>query len=39
MHAARLEAAGLSVTACEITSREKRPPHFEVITYHARKSP
>jgi SAM-dependent methyltransferase len=31
-----LEALGFAVEACEVTSREKRPPHFEVITLHAR---
>lgn len=36
---AMLEGAGLAASACEITSREKRPPHFEVITMHARKTP
>lgn len=30
-----LAAAGLAVQRCEVTSREKRPPHFEVITFHA----
>lgn len=34
---AMLRAAGLVVDACDVTSREKRPPHFEVITIHARK--
>ncbi|WP_437606057.1 metalloregulator ArsR/SmtB family transcription factor [Sorangium sp. So ce834] len=34
---AMLEAAGLVVDACDVTSREKRPPHFEVISIHARK--
>ncbi|MGK3991796.1 metalloregulator ArsR/SmtB family transcription factor [Sorangium sp. So ce1024] len=34
---AMLEAAGLAVDACDVTSREKRPPHFEVISIHARK--
>ena len=32
-----LLALGLEVTLCEVTSREKRPPHFEVITIHAQK--
>ena len=32
-----LQKAGLSVDACDITSREKRAPHFEVITAFARK--
>ena len=30
-------AAGLSVELCEVTSRERRSPHFEVITVHAHK--
>jgi DNA-binding transcriptional ArsR family regulator len=34
-----LAAAGLTVTACEITSREKRAPHFEVVTAFAHKEP
>ena len=29
------ECAGLQVTFCEVTSREKRPPHFEVLTLYA----
>lgn len=33
-----LAEAGLSVERCEVTSREARPPHFRVITFHARKS-
>jgi ArsR family transcriptional regulator len=32
-----LAAAGLNVTQCAITSREKRAPHFEVVTASARK--
>jgi len=32
-----LERADLGVESCEITSREKRPPHFEVLTAFARK--
>jgi len=32
-----LGEAGLKVDRCEITSREARPPHFRVITFHARK--
>ncbi len=32
-----LSAAGLSVNLCEITSREKKPPHFEVVTAFAHK--
>jgi SAM-dependent methyltransferase len=35
--AAWLAAAGLPAAFCEITSREKRPPHFEVITAFATK--
>ena len=31
-----LTAAGLDVERCEITSREKRPPQFEVVTAFAR---
>jgi ArsR family transcriptional regulator len=34
-----LEAAKLDVERCEITSREKRPPNFEVISAFARKPP
>ena len=30
-------AAGLTVELSEVTSHERRPPHFEVITVHARK--
>jgi len=29
---------GLTVERCEVTSREKRPPHFEVISAFARKT-
>jgi SAM-dependent methyltransferase len=32
-----LEAAALTVERCEITSREKRPPNFEVVSAFARK--
>jgi SAM-dependent methyltransferase len=32
-----LSAAGLTVSRCEITSREKRPPNFEVVTAFAQK--
>ncbi|MHC4341558.1 MAG: ArsR/SmtB family transcription factor [Planctomycetota bacterium] len=28
-------AAGFHLDLCEVTSRERRPPHFEVITVHA----
>lgn len=31
------EKAGLQVTVCEAVTREKRPPHFEVLTLLARK--
>jgi ArsR family transcriptional regulator len=33
-----LAAAGLTVSHCEITSREKRAPHFEVVTAFAYRS-
>jgi DNA-binding transcriptional ArsR family regulator len=33
--ASQLAGVGLEVERCEVTSREKRPPHFEVITFHA----
>jgi len=33
-----LAGAGLQVERCEITSREKRPPNFEVISAFARKT-
>jgi ArsR family transcriptional regulator len=33
-----LEACGLRVSACAITSREKRLPHFDVVTASARKA-
>lgn len=36
---AMLEAAGLRVALCEITSTERRMPHFEVVTIHARHPP
>ncbi len=29
------EGAGFKVTFCEVTSREKRPPHFGVLTLYA----
>jgi len=32
-----LETAGLAVERCEITSRERRAPHFEVVTAFAHK--
>ncbi len=32
-----LEAAGFEVTLCAPTQREKRAPHFEVVTVHARR--
>jgi ArsR family transcriptional regulator len=31
------ESSGFEVTSCALTSREKRAPHFEVITLHARR--
>jgi ArsR family transcriptional regulator len=34
---ADLERAGFDVSLCEVTSRERRAPHFEVITLHARR--
>jgi len=36
--AARVASAGFEVGACEVTSRESRPPHFEAITLHAVRS-
>jgi ArsR family transcriptional regulator len=35
--AALVERAGLSVETCAVTSREKRPPHLEVMTIVARR--
>jgi ArsR family transcriptional regulator len=32
------ERAGLDVALCEVTSRERRLPHFEVVTLHATKA-
>jgi ArsR family transcriptional regulator len=32
-----LEQAGLEVESCRVTSREDRPPYFEVLTALARK--
>ena len=32
------EKAGLIVQVCEVVTREKRPPHFEVLTLLARKA-
>jgi SAM-dependent methyltransferase len=32
-----LQKAGLAVSSCDVTSREKRPPHFHVVTALARK--
>ncbi len=32
-----LAAAGFEALTCDVTSREKRPPHFEVLTVHARR--
>jgi ArsR family transcriptional regulator len=34
-----LRKVGLSVERCEVTSREARPPHFEIITFHAESEP
>jgi len=34
-----LREADLSLERCVVTSREQRPPHHEVITFHARKEP
>ncbi len=33
------EGTGFEVSFCEITSREKRPPHFEVVTLYAERQP
>jgi ArsR family transcriptional regulator len=33
-----IEQAGLSVDSCRVTSREERPPYFEVITALARRA-
>ena len=30
--------AGFRVELCEITSRERRPPHFEIVTLYARRA-
>lgn len=30
-----LEDAGFSVDLCRVTSRERRRPHFEILTFHA----
>ena len=32
-----LAQAGLAVDACEVTSRERRQPHFQIVTAFARK--
>jgi ArsR family transcriptional regulator len=32
-----LETGGFVVEMCAVTSREKRPPHFEIVTTHARR--
>jgi hypothetical protein len=32
-----LAQAGLTVDACEVTSREHRQPHFQIVTAFARK--
>jgi ArsR family transcriptional regulator len=34
-----LHEAELTAERCEITSRETRPPHFEILTFHASKAP
>lgn len=31
------QGAGLTVLRCEVTSRERRTPHFEIVTFTARK--
>lgn len=33
------EGAGFSVSSCEVTSREKKKPYFEVVTVFAHKEP
>jgi ArsR family transcriptional regulator len=33
-----LEQAGLAVEACRVTSREERPPYFEVVTALAQRA-
>ena len=33
-----LRAAGFEVASCQITSRERRPPHYEVLTAVGRSS-
>lgn len=35
---AMCEAAGLQVRQCAVTSRERRPPHLEIVTLHAVRS-
>ncbi len=35
---ALLEQADFAVELCDVTARERRRPHFEVITFHARRS-
>ena len=37
--ATMMKGAGLRVGVCEVTSRERRRPHFRVITAHAEKEP
>jgi ArsR family transcriptional regulator len=32
---ALFERAGFEIAFCEVTSREKRPPHFEILTLYA----
>ncbi len=30
-----IQGRGLEVTLCDVTSRERRAPHFEIVTAHA----
>jgi ArsR family transcriptional regulator len=34
-----LQKAGLAIDGCDVACREKRPPHFEVVTAFAHKNP
>lgn len=36
---ALLAQAGFDVLLCGLTSRERRAPHFEIVTFHARRRP
>jgi ArsR family transcriptional regulator len=36
---ALFERAGFEIRFCEVTSREKRPPHFEILTPYAERLP